>query len=108
LPPPPPVFAVLLPVTFISSRYMSALLFFLAALAVSTTAAPLSVNEFDLAEQLRRSQASCEQCMELVAEIHYCIKHGFCGAPCTPPSGYTGELREIFTTFFNFGEPIAQ
>ena len=86
---------------------MSALLFFLAALAVSTTAAPFSVNEFDLAEQLRRSQASCEQCMELVAEIHYCIKHGFCGAPCTPPSGYTGEFREIFTTFFNTGEPIA-
>ena len=78
-----------------SASLMSALLFFLAALAVSATAAPLCLNEFDLARQLRSSKASCEQCTELKIDIahihgiHYCIKHGFCLDTTRPDAAAT-------------------
>jgi hypothetical protein len=74
---------------------MSALLFFLAAFAVSATAAPLYLNEFDLARQLRSSKVSCEQCTELEIDIahihgiHYCIKHGFCLDTTRPDAAAT-------------------
>ena len=77
----------------------SALLFLLAALAVSTAAAPLSVNELDLAQQLRSYNASCEQCMEVMIEIervhgiYYCVKHGFC--PDTPRPDAAATLVNV-------------